>query len=310
MGKKFYEVLEVPETATEDDIKKAYRKMALKFHPDKNKSPEAENKFKSVSEAYEVLGDKEKRLKYDRLGDNPVNSTGPPRAHYQPEFKNPNVFQFFGTPQDYTFKFFNNHVPRSGSTRCRPKKNAAPKKDPPIYHDLHVSLQDILFGCTKKMKIERNVLNIDGRTTHRETKVLTINVKPGWKAGTKVTFTEEGDEGYNAIPADIIFTVKDKEHPNFKRDGSDVRYACNISLKQALCGDNFVIPTLLGTPFNLDYKNKIIHPGTEHKIPGLGLPCSKDEKKRGDMIVTFNIQFPEELSTSSKSILKGCLPSS
>lgn len=75
MVKKFYEVLGVPENATEDDIKKAYRKMALKYHPDKNKSPEAEAKFKSVSEAYEVLGDKTRRDKYDKVGDNPVNNS-------------------------------------------------------------------------------------------------------------------------------------------------------------------------------------------------------------------------------------------
>lgn len=90
MGKKFYETLGVPETASEDDIKKAYRKMALKYHPDKNKSPEAETKFKDVSEAYDCLGDKTKRDRYDKLGDNPVQ--------FEPQRANPS----FNTYQQYS----------------------------------------------------------------------------------------------------------------------------------------------------------------------------------------------------------------
>lgn len=136
---------------------------------------------------------------------------------------------------EYTQFFFPqpSHIPRSSSTRSRQKKTVPPpKKDPPIMHDLFVSLEDVLIGCTKKMKIERNVLNPDKKTTHRETKVLTINVKPGWKAGTKITFSEEGDQAPNTIPADIIFTVKDKPHMLFTRDGPDIKYECNVTLKQ------------------------------------------------------------------------------
>ncbi|KAJ8951935.1 hypothetical protein NQ318_013601 [Aromia moschata] len=98
-------------------------------------------------------------------------------------------------------------------------------------HDLYVSLDDITKGCQKKMKISRKVLQPDG-TTRKEDKVLTINVKPGWKAGTKITFQREGDQGRNKIPADIVFIIRDKPHPLFKREGSDIRYTAKISLKQ------------------------------------------------------------------------------
>lgn len=105
------------------------------------------------------------------------------------------------------------------------------KQDPAIEHDLQVNLEDILKGCTKKMKITRRVLNAD-KTYRKEDKVLTINVKPGWKAGTKITFQREGDQNANSIPADIVFIIRDKPHPHFKRDGADLKYTAKITLRE------------------------------------------------------------------------------
>jgi DnaJ-class molecular chaperone len=115
-------------------------------------------------------------------------------------------------------------VPHSHSQR---KKT----QDPPIEHELFVSLEEIASGATKKMKISRKVLNPDNRSTRTEDKVLTIDIKPGWKQGTKITFPREGDQGPTSIPADIIFIVKDKPHQTFRRDGSDIIYTAKISLK-------------------------------------------------------------------------------
>lgn len=143
-------------------------------------------------------------------------------------------FSFNATPQANFFNSYQKHnfFPTRSSTRCKQKKATPPPvKDPPIIYDLYLSLEDILIGCTKKMKIERNVLT---PTVKREEKILTINVKPGWKAGTKITFKEEGDQRPGAIPSDIIFVVKDKPHELFTRDGSNVKYTCNITLKQVL----------------------------------------------------------------------------
>ncbi|GFY68246.1 dnaJ homolog subfamily B member 4 [Trichonephila inaurata madagascariensis] len=338
MGKKFYEVLEIPETASEDDIKKAYRKMALKYHPDKNKSPEAETKFKAVSEAYEILGDKTKRCKYDKFGDNPVQYDAFQRSNTSHSFSYPtfdffngkdpfstsglndfDFFNFFGGTDPFTTSGFNNNnfgnsnpFMRSQSSRCystRSKTRKQPlKQDPPVIHDLYVSLEDVLIGCTKRMKIEKNVLNHDRVTTRREMKVLTISVKPGWKAGTKITFKEEGDQNPNSIPSDIIFIVKDKVHKLFERDGCDIKFHCNISLKQALCGANLMIPTLTGEVLSLDI-NDIINPDTEHTFFGQGLPLPKDNSRRGNLIVIFKVQFPDALSDDTKSVLMDCLPS-
>ncbi|MGH0135436.1 UNVERIFIED_CONTAM: hypothetical protein FKN15_008045 [Acipenser sinensis] len=108
------------------------------------------------------------------------------------------------------------------------------KQDPAVVHDLMVSLDEIFSGCTKKMKISHKRLNPDGRSTRTEDKILTIEIKRGWKEGTKITFPREGDETPSNIPADIIFVVKDKPHPVFKRDGSDLIYPAKVTLRESL----------------------------------------------------------------------------
>lgn len=106
------------------------------------------------------------------------------------------------------------------------------KQDPPVTHELHVSLEEVLKGCTKKMKISRRRLDPDGRGTRMEDKLLTVEVKKGWKEGTKITFPKEGDQTATNIPADVVFIVKDKPHPVFKRDGSDIIYPAKVTLKE------------------------------------------------------------------------------
>lgn len=106
------------------------------------------------------------------------------------------------------------------------------KKDPPVVHELRVSLEEVMSGCTKKMKISRKRLNADGRTTRTEDKILAVDIKRGWKEGTKITFPGEGDETPSNIPADVVFVVKDKPHAVFRRDGSDIIYPAKISLRE------------------------------------------------------------------------------
>lgn len=265
MGKDYYQILGVSKGAADDEIKKAYRKLALKYHPDKNKTAGAEEKFKEVAEAYEVLSDKKKRDVYDKYGEDGLKGGagqgntsnnysyayhGDPRATFAQFFGSSNPFgnifgnsggSMFDDEMDFDDGFIRmSHGPpgmgafRSqsfnvhGSPMGRSKEKV---QDPAIEHDLYVSLEDIMRGCTKKMKISRRVLQADG-TSRKEDKVLTINVKPGWKAGTKITFQKEGDQGLNKIPADIVFIIRDKPHPLFKREGNDIRYTTSISLKQ------------------------------------------------------------------------------
>lgn len=354
MGKDYYKSLGIGRNAIEDEIKKAYKKLALKYHPDKNKSPEAEEKFKEIAEAYEVLSDKKKRDVYDQYGEDGLKSGldggkgsgghyfnytfhGDPKATFQQFFGTDNPFDtffnvggmgvgghggpatmFFGDDDmDVDNDPFASHFGIRGSNPFRsqsftagsPNINRAKSKvqDPPVEHDLYVSLEDIAKGCTKKMKISRKILNPDGRTTRREEKVLTIVVKPGWKAGTKITFQKEGDQGPNSIPADIAFIIRDKPHQLFKREGSDIRYTVKVTLKEALCGTKVEVPTLHGEKRVLKVK-EIIKPNFIHKIQGQGLPLPKDATRKGDLIIGFDIKFPDYLTDSTKTTLKEILP--
>ena len=362
MGKDFYKVLGIGRNASEDEIKKAYRKMALKYHPDKNKSPGAEEKFKDIAEAYEILSDKKKKEIFDKYGEEGLKGNmggggggggmgqpggmggmggmpgggqsfsytyhGDPRATFA---------QFFGTNNPFETIFsqsmggpggggviFDEEMedvqhggpfgPRPGafrsqsfSTNPNPPKHRHGKQDPPVEHDLNLALEDIAKGCTKKMKISRKVFSPDGQTLQREEKVLMINVKPGWKAGTKITFQREGDQGPGKIPADIVFVIRDKPHPHFKRDESDVRYTCRVTLKDALCGTTVHIPTLTGEKVPLDLSREIIKPSTTRRIQGGGLPYPKEQNRRGDLIIGFDIKFPDTLTSSAKEILSSIL---
>ena len=137
---------------------------------------------------------------------------------------------------------------------------------------------------------------------------MTINVKPGWKAGTKITFQKEGDQARNKIPADIVFIIRDKPHPQFKREGSDVRYTAKISLKEALCGIKIEVPTLTGEKIPVNLAHEIIKPSTVKRIQGAGLPFPKEPTRKGDLLVSFDIQFPEMLSQTAKDVLFDTLP--
>jgi DnaJ-class molecular chaperone len=133
--------------------------------------------------------------------------------------------------------------------------------------------------------------------------VLTINVKPGWKSGTKVTFAREGDKIPGKVPADIAFIIRDKPHPVFTRDGSNIGYKHTLTLKESLCGSVAQIPTLDGKKVGLNLLDEIIKPTTVKRLQGYGLPFPKEPSKRGDLVVTFDIKFPDKLTQSSKDIL-------
>jgi len=365
MGKDYYKVLGIQKGATEDEIKKAYRKMALKYHPDKNKSAGAEEKFKEIAEAYEVLSDKKKRDVYDQYGEEGLSgglgggggssgSTnfsytfhGDPKATFAQFFGTSNPFEnFFNMPGmggNSHQGFFNENLDSGldgddpfaglgglgsglgggfghGRTPFRSQSfnvgsNSSggggrkdKQQDPPVEHDLYVSLDDICKGVTKRMKISRRVVNNDG-TARKEEKVLTINVKPGWKSGTKITFQREGDQAPNKIPADIVFIIRDKPHQHFKREGSDLRHHCKITLREALCGVLVDIPTLTAEKIPINLANEIIKPSTVKRIPGYGLPYPKEPNKRGDILVSFDIQFPDKLSQNTKDLMYEMLPS-
>ncbi|TDG38770.1 hypothetical protein AWZ03_014808 [Drosophila navojoa] len=322
MGKDFYKTLGISRNAKDDEIKKAYRKLALKYHPDKNKSSKAEERFKEVAEAYEVLSDKKKRDIYDQFGEEglkygiPGRSSGQGCSSFAYQFHGDpraTFAQFFGSSDPFGM-FFGDNLEQIFQAEDNPRNiwsnagnfQARPAQDPPIEHELYVALEDINSGCNKKMQISR--IRMHNGQSRKDTKLLDIEIKPGWKAGTKITFPKEGDEAPNRIAADIVFIIRDKPHPVFQRDGSDIQYTAKISLKQALCGATIQVPTLQGSPFPLCTNGEIIKPTTIKRFPDRGLPLPKNSTRRGALLVNFNIIFPDTLATSQVKTLGELLP--
>merc|ERR1711944_340527 len=188
-----------------------------------------------------------------------------------------------------------------GSYGGVPSKQAK-VQDTTIEKEIPVSLEEIAKGAEKKMKISRKVHHEDGRITS-EDKVLKINVKPGWKSGTKVTFSQEGDKIPGKIPADISFIIRDKPHPLFTRDGTNIKFNYKVPLREALCGTVVQVPTLDGKKVGINCRGEVIKPTTIKRLQGFGLPFPKDPTKRGDIIVTFDVLFPDQLTQSSKDIV-------
>jgi len=349
MGKDYYRILGVSRTATDDEIKKAYRKLALKYHPDKNQTPGAEEKFKEVGEAYDVLSDQKKKQIYDQYGEEGLKGGlgsqgahgansfsgfgdgsnfqysyhGDPRQTFSQFFGTSNPFEsFFGGPGqghpgmggheqmdidlDEILGGFAGGLPGGfrpqGNSGHKRKQSCHKPQDPTIEREVYVSLEDLVKGVEKKMRISRKVYNEDG-SVGTEDKVLKIDVKPGWKAGTKVTFAREGDKVPGKIPADIAFIIRDKPHPLYVRDGPNIKYSYKLPLREALCGSVIQVPTLDGKKVGVNCTGEVIKPTTIKKLTGYGLPFHKEPHKRGDLLVNFDILFPDQLNQNSKDII-------
>jgi len=315
MGVDYYSILNLTRSASDADIKKHYRKLSLKFHPEKNPDDQvATDKFMQVAEAYDVLSDPRKRAVYDQFGEEGLKNGVPSGSgecgawtqgytfHGNPD----KVFRdFFGG--DNPFQEFYDRVDGDlsmgfGGLHGR----GAKKQDPPIERDLFLSLEEVFHGCTKKMKISRRVMNEDGHTSSIRDKILTITVKKGWKPGTKITFPKEGDQGPNNIPADIVFIVKDKPHPRFRREGLNLIHTANVLLGRALTGTTVDIHTLDERTLHIPI-NDIIKPGYKKIVPTEGMPLSTDPTQKGDLIIEFNIEFPQSLTPERKELVRSSL---
>ena len=182
-----------------------------------------------------------------------------------------------------------------------------PKKPEPIVHNLECSLTELYKGCVKKFDATRKRLSAEGIYMD-ETKQLIINVKPGWKKGTKVTFPCEGDETPGAVAADIIFVIHEKADadPGYMRDGHNLVYTYKITLSDALTDCSLQIPTLDGRVISIACP-EVVSPFYEKNIPGEGMPLSKKPETKGDLLIRFHILFPKYLDGTRRTKIKELL---
>ncbi|GJR99356.1 DnaJ homolog subfamily B member 1-like protein [Tanacetum coccineum] len=324
MGVDYYNILKVNRTFTDEELKKSYKKLAMKWHPDKTTSSD-DTKFKQISEAYYVLSDPKKRQIYDLYGEDGLKSGQfddnnndidikdtrganklNPRFRFDPRDADEIFNQFFFNDDDGGGGGERRKVgPTGGGERRKVGSTVVRRKAETVENKLSCSLEELYKGSKRKMQISRIVLDDSGKPGTLE-EILPIHIKPGWKKGTKITFPEKGNQEPGAAPGDLIFVVDEKPHDTFKRDGNDLVFTKRITLLEALTGKTIKVTTLDGRLLIIPLTD-IIKPGHEEVIQNEGMPISKEPGKKGNLRIKIDIKFPSRLTGDQKSDLKRVL---
>ena len=293
----YYKTLGVPRSASNKEIKKAYRKLARKYHPDlKPDDKGAEQKLKIINEAYEVLGDAEKRAKYDRLGASWYHHQARGgrtggfdwsnwAAGGQPGAGGIDYGDLFGQGAAGGFSdFFNTIFGAAGPAgAARGARRAAPK---PLIQEVSVTLAEAARGTKRRL--------IKGKRT------LDVKIPPGAKAGTRVRISGEGPRGPDGRPGDLYLKVRMEPDKRFERRGDDLYLKLSVDLFIAVLGGEVTVPTLSGSV------SLSIPPGSQGgqtmRLRGKGMPNLKQPGKRGDIFVRLQLQVPPKLAPQEKKL--------
>ncbi|GAB0497268.1 hypothetical protein MMPV_008592 [Pyropia vietnamensis] len=327
MGRNFYDVLGVSKNADEATLRKAYRKLALKYHPDKNPDDKnAEEKFKEVSHAYEALSDPKKKELYDQYGEEGLTASesgAPPPGAGGGSFPGTQT-RFSSSTYNFTdprtlfdemlghggfgATFGNNGFGASfgnngfggGPFEQRGSHEQRARKAPDQEVPLLLSLEELYHGCVKKRKISQP--GIGGST-----KMLDIPVKPGYRAGMKIRVNGYAGGHAGQQPGDLIFVVQEKEHPRFTREGNNLVLRSEIPLVDALAGSVQTVTLISGRQIRLSVP-EILSPGKEKVIHDGGMPIFKSTTgAKGNLIIRFDIVFPTFLTQEKRKKLRELL---
>jgi curved DNA-binding protein len=286
----YYKTLGIEKNATEEEIKKAYRKLARKYHPDLNPNDkEANKKFQQINEANEVLSDPEKRKKYDAYGENwrhaeQFEQAGQSHSGAQRDWQE---YTYSGTQGEDDFSDFFESL--FGRATGRSKSSHGKFRG----HDVNASLQ---------LKLR------DAYTTHKQTfsinnKQVRITVPAGVANGQVIKLKGYGNPGINGGPnGDLYITFVIDDDPKFKRVGNDLYTSAEIDLYTAVLGGEFMLDTLSG---KLKLK---INPGTQNgstvRLKGKGFPVYKKEDEFGDLFVAWQVKIPTDLTEKQKELFR------
>ncbi|KAK1939538.1 protein with DnaJ domain, DNJ1/SIS1 family [Babesia divergens] len=319
MGRDYYAILGVNRGCSEAELKKAYRKLAMQWHPDKHPDPsskqKAEEMFKNVSEAYDVLSDPEKKKIYDQFGEEGLKGMAGGHEHgagahqYVYTGVDPSELfkKFFGADRGFMFNSgFGDDLGGFGEAFGMPHPGKHRHQKSPNYElDLPVTLEELYSGTVKKMKITRKRFSCGAE--YKEEQILKIDIKPGWKDGTKLTFSGEGDQASpSSPPGDLIFIIRAKQHPRFVRDGNNLIYKFTVPLLKALTGFQATLTTLDNRRLTVRIVD-IVSPSYRKVIANEGMPISKVPSERGDLILEFDITFPKTLTPEQKKQMTAAL---
>lgn len=298
--KDYYKILGVSKTTSQDDIKKAYRKLAKKYHPDNNQgNKDAESKFKDLSEAYEVLSDPDKRNKYDNLGSSYnkftqgggsndqfnwsewVNKANQRRSSSSTGTQNDFFGGGSGSVSDFFEKIFGDYTNR------KTQKNQ-PIKGEDFTAYLELTLDEAFKGATKSINVNGNLIE--------------LKIKPGISDGQMLRITGKGSEGKFGGPSgDILLNIKVLPHPKVSRDGDDLQVEITIDLYRAILGGETKITTFGGLlKLNIPAESQN---GKVLLLKKQGMPKYNSDD-RGDLYVKLNIKMPQNLTSKEKELFE------
>lgn len=295
--KDYYKILGVKKTATQEEIKKAFRKLAVKYHPDKNPGDKtAEEKFKEANEANEVLSDPDKRKKYDKLGANWKAyqqhggdsgnfdwSRWSNRGQQQRSYGNEEFFSGGEHFSDFFESIFGNSF--GGSRR----QSSGPMNGQDLRAEMEISLEDAYHGGSRQISLNGQRIN--------------LSLKPGIREGQVLRMKGKGSEGFNGGAAgDLLITIHIANHPHYKVEGEDLRFEQPLDLYTAVLGGKLNV-----TVFDKTVKVNIpagTDSGKIFRLKGMGMPLFGKNGDRGDAYVKMMITVPKNLSSEEKELFE------
>jgi curved DNA-binding protein len=291
--KDYYKILGVARGASADEIKGAYRKLAMQYHPDRNPGDkQAEERFKEMNEAYQVLSDPQKRARYDQLGESysQWERNGTPgnfnwgQWTAQPGVQEVNFDDLFG---DGAFSDFFRSI-FGGMGAGQTARGRSGRGTPSVQQPVSISLKEAYSGTT--------------RTLQTGNRRVEVKLPAGARQGTKIRVPAAGPAGADGKPSDLYLVMDVAEDPDFERDGNDLHTQVTIDVFKAILGGEVEVKTLVGKVV------LTIPPGTQpeqvFRLAGRGMPLLKEEAAKGDLFVLVKVQIPKGLNARQKSLLE------